>query len=74
MASEYEAEDGYGRCGDRRLFLQERREGKRELYRAAISNAEIEKWEMLEIAYHPDGNARDMKKMQIALNGPVKMK
>ena len=43
-------------------------------YTATISNAELEKWEMLEIAYHPDGNAKDMKKMQIALNAPVKMK
>jgi hypothetical protein len=42
-------------------------------YAAAISNAELEKWEMLEIVYHPDGNAKDMKKMQIALNGSVKM-
>ena len=43
-------------------------------YTATISNAELEKWEMLEIAYHPDGNAKDMKKMQIALNASVKMK
>ena len=43
-------------------------------YTATISNAELEKWEMLEIAYHPDGDAKDMKKMQIALKAPVKMK
>jgi hypothetical protein len=43
-------------------------------YSATVSNAELGKWEMLEIAYHPDGNAKDMKKMQIALNGTVKMK
>ena len=43
-------------------------------YTATISNAELEKWEMLEIAYHPDGDAKDMKKMQITLNGLVKMK
>jgi hypothetical protein len=43
-------------------------------YTATISNAELENWEMLEIAYHPDGNAKDMKKMQMALNGSVKMK
>ncbi len=42
-------------------------------YTATISNAELEKWEMLEIAYHPDGNAKNMKKMQIALSGPIKM-
>ena len=43
-------------------------------YTANISNAELEKWEMLEIAYHPDGNAKNMKNMKIALTGPVKMK
>ena len=42
-------------------------------YTATISNAEFEKWEMLEIAYHPDGNAKNMKKMQIALSGPIQM-
>ena len=42
-------------------------------YTATISNAELEKWEMLEIAYHPDGNAKNMKKMQIALSSPIKM-
>jgi len=42
-------------------------------YTATISNAELEKWEMLEIAYHPDGNAKNMKKLQIALSGPIKM-
>jgi len=42
-------------------------------YTATISNAELEKWEMLEIAYHPDGYAKNMKKMQIALSGPIKM-
>jgi hypothetical protein len=43
-------------------------------YTAAISSAELEKWQMFDIAYHPDGNAKDMKKMKIALNGPAKMK
>jgi hypothetical protein len=42
-------------------------------YTASISSAELEKWQMFEIAYHPDGNAKDMKKMQIALSGPIKM-
>jgi hypothetical protein len=27
-------------------------------YTATISNAELEKWEMVEIAYHPDGDAK----------------
>ena len=43
-------------------------------YTASISKAELEKWEMVEIAYHPDGDAKDMKKIQIALNGPLKLK
>ena len=43
-------------------------------YTATISDAELGKWEMLEIAYHPDSDAKDMKKMQIALTAPVKMK
>ena len=42
-------------------------------YTASISSAELEKWQMFEIAYHPDGDAKDMKKMQIALSGPIKM-
>jgi hypothetical protein len=41
-------------------------------YTAMISNAELEKWQMLEIAYHPTGDAKEMKKMQIALSGPLK--
>jgi hypothetical protein len=42
-------------------------------YAAAISSAELEKWQMFEIAYHPDGDAKNMKKMQIALSGPIKI-
>lgn len=42
-------------------------------YTAAISSAELEKWQMFEIAYHPDGDAKNMKKMQIALSGPIKI-
>jgi hypothetical protein len=42
-------------------------------YSATISGAELAKWQMLEIAYHPGGDAKDMKKMQIALSGPIKM-
>ena len=40
---------------------------------ANISSAELEKWQMFEIAYHPDGDAKNMKTMQIALSGPVKV-
>ncbi len=43
-------------------------------YTASISVAELEKWQMVEIAYHPDGNPKNMKKMAIALNAPIKMK
>ena len=42
-------------------------------YTANISSAELEKWQMFEIAYHPDGDAKNMKTMQIALSGPVKV-
>jgi hypothetical protein len=42
-------------------------------YTATLSSAELEKWQMFEIAYHPDGDAKDMKKMQIALIVPVKI-
>ena len=42
-------------------------------YTATIANAELDKWQLFEIAYHPDGDAKDMKKMEIALSGPVKM-
>lgn len=42
-------------------------------YSAIISSAELEKWQMFEIAYHPKGNAKDMKKMEIALSAPIKM-
>jgi hypothetical protein len=42
-------------------------------YSATISSAELEKWQMFEIAYHPNGDAKDMKKMEIALSGPIKM-
>ncbi len=41
-------------------------------YTATISKAELEKWEMIEIAYHPDGDAKNMKNMQIALMAPSK--
>jgi hypothetical protein len=43
-------------------------------YTATISNPELGKWEMVEIAYHPDGDAKNMKNMQIALSASVKMK
>jgi hypothetical protein len=42
-------------------------------YTAAISSVELEKWQMFEIVYHPNGDAKDMKQMQIALSGPIKI-
>ena|SRR5437016_4570987 len=42
-------------------------------YSATIPSAELEKWRMFEIAYHPNGDAKDMKKMEIALSGPIDM-
>ena len=42
-------------------------------YTAMISNAELEKWQMVEVAYHPGGDAKDMKNMQIALSAPIKI-
>lgn len=41
-------------------------------YTATISKAELEKWEMIEIAYHADGDAKNMHNMQIALMAPSK--
>ena len=42
-------------------------------YTAVISTAELEKWQMVEVAYHPGGDAKDMKNMQIALSAPIKI-
>lgn len=36
-------------------------------YTANVPAAEIEKWQMLEIAYHPDGDPKNMKDIKIAL-------
>lgn len=41
-------------------------------YTAKVSASDLEKWEMIEIAYHPTGNPMDMKKMKIALTGKLK--
>ncbi len=42
-------------------------------YTATISTAELEKWQMFEIAYHPDGDPKNMKTMGIALKAPIKV-
>lgn len=33
---------------------------------------ELTKWQMLEIAYHPDGNPKNMKKMDVVLEAELK--
>ena len=41
-------------------------------YAGTVSSAELEKWQMLEIAHHPDGDPKNMKKMGIALQADLK--
>ncbi len=41
-------------------------------YSTNVPAAELDKWQMVEVAYHPDGNPKNMKKMGIALKAPVK--
>ncbi|NKE70249.1 hypothetical protein [Candidatus Manganitrophus noduliformans] len=41
-------------------------------YTGTISLSELEKWQLLEIALHPDGNPKNMKKIEIALKGDLK--
>ncbi len=40
-------------------------------YRATVSAAELEKWQVIEIAYHKSGNPKDMKKIAAALAGQL---
>ena len=42
-------------------------------YSATVSADELQKWQMLEIAYHPDGDPKNMKKMGIALKTGLMM-
>ncbi len=41
-------------------------------YRATVSAAELDKWQVIEIAYHKSGNPKDMKHMSIALKGELR--
>ncbi len=41
-------------------------------YSGAIAAAELAKWQMLEVALHPDGDPKNMKKMGIALTADLK--
>ncbi len=43
-------------------------------YSANVSAAELEKWQILEIAYHTDGDPKNMKKMGIALKADIRRK
>lgn len=43
-------------------------------YSANVSAAEIEKWQVLEIPHHPDGDPKNMKKMGIALKADIRSK
>ena len=40
-------------------------------YRATVSAADLEKWQMIEIAYHKSANPKDMKRMAAALAGQL---
>lgn len=41
-------------------------------YTATVSTAKMEKWQLLEIALHPDGDPKNMDNMKIALKGEIK--
>jgi hypothetical protein len=41
-------------------------------FTGSVSASELDKWQMLEIAHHPDGNPRNMKKMGITLKADLK--
>lgn len=41
-------------------------------YNATISKTELDKWQMFKIAYHPDGDPKNMKNIEIVLKSPVK--
>lgn len=40
-------------------------------YTATVSAAEMEKWELIEVAYHPDGNPMNMENIKIALKAKL---
>ncbi len=41
-------------------------------YRATVSAAELDKWQVIEIAFHATGDPKDMKHMSIALKGELR--
>lgn len=40
-------------------------------YTATVSAEDLGKWQLIEVAHHPDGNPRNMKKMRVALKGEL---
>jgi hypothetical protein len=41
-------------------------------YSGILAAAELGKWQLIEVALHPDRNPRNLKKMEIALKGELK--
>lgn len=41
-------------------------------YTATFDASELQKWEILEVAYHSDGDAKNMKNIKAALKGKLK--
>lgn len=41
-------------------------------YMAAVPASEIEKWDLIEVAYHPDGNPKNMDNIKVALKAKLK--
>ncbi len=41
-------------------------------YTATVPESEIGRWDLFEVAYHPDNNPANMKDMKIALKGDLK--
>lgn len=41
-------------------------------YMATVPASEIEKWELIEVAYHPDGNPKNMDNIKVALKAKLK--
>lgn len=41
-------------------------------YTAAVPASEVNKWSLLEVALHPDGNPKNMDNIQIALKGSLR--
>lgn len=60
---------GVGQAVDYAFRSNEKGEGR---YTATISTAELEKWQLFEIAYHPNGDAKDMKDMKVALKAKLR--